>query len=205
MAENQKTYVVQPGDAGNYILAELETAEGVYKCQSQQVKLVPQDYFGPRLVYWRDEEAAVDQGGTLGVLLKDRPGVLQYRFRWLVGQQEIGTGQFIQLSRYLSGKRIVVSVQASFLRPGAEALEEDVGELELNPGTMQLIVNRAPNGQLNDGVREEIEKHGLKLLGVLPQDETVYEADCEGKPSAKVPENSPIKAALREMMKKLQL
>ena len=50
------------------------------------MKLVPQDYFGPRLVYWRDEEAAVDQGGTLGVLLKDRPGVLQYRFRWLVGQ-----------------------------------------------------------------------------------------------------------------------
>ena len=49
---------------------------------------------------------------------------------------------------------------------------------------MQLIVNRAPNGQLNDGVREEIEKHRLKLLGVLPQDETVYEADCEGKPSA---------------------
>lgn len=66
------------------------------------------------------------------MLLKDRPGVLQYRFRWRVGQQEIGTGQFIQLSRYLSGKRIVVSVQAAFLRPGTEALEEDVGELELN-------------------------------------------------------------------------
>ena len=87
----------------------------------------------------------------------------------------------------------------------AARIAEMVGELELNPGTMQLIVNRAPNGQLNDGVREEIEKHGLKLLGVLPQDETVYEADCEGKPSAKVPENSPIKEALREMMKKLQL
>ena len=87
----------------------------------------------------------------------------------------------------------------------AARIAEMVGELELNPGTMQLIVNRAPNGQLNDGLREEIEKHGLKLLGVLPQDETVYEADCEGKPSAKVPENSPIKEALREMMKKLQL
>ena len=50
-----------------------------------------------------------------------------------------------------------------------------------------------------------IKKFGLELVGVLPQDETVYEADCEGKPSAKVPENSPIKEALREMMKKLQL
>ena len=87
----------------------------------------------------------------------------------------------------------------------AGRLAEMIRDLELKPGVMKLIVNRAPNGQLNDGVREEIEKHGLKLLGVLPQDETVYEADCEGKPSAKVPEDSPVKVALREMMKKLQL
>ena len=40
-----------------------------------------------------------------------------------------------------------------------------------------------PMGQLDDGVREEIEKHGLKLLGVLPQDEAVYRCDCAGEPS----------------------
>ena len=87
----------------------------------------------------------------------------------------------------------------------AARIAEMVDELQLKPGAMKLIVNRAPGGQLNASVLEEIEKHGLDLVGVLPQDETVYEYDCEGKPSAKVPENSPIKEALREMMKKLQL
>ena len=84
-------------------------------------------------------------------------------------------------------------------------IAEMVEELELKPGRMGLIVNRAPNGVLNDGVKEEIEKHGLNLIGVLPQDETVYEYDCDGKPSSKVPEDSPVKVALQAIMKSLNL
>ena len=70
---------------------------------------------------------------------------------------------------------------------------------------MRLIVNRAPKGELNEGVREEIEKHGLDLVGVLPQDDAVYEADCEGRPSSKIPDGSPMKQALRGIMQKLDL
>jgi cell fate regulator YaaT (PSP1 superfamily) len=50
---------------------------------------------------------------------------------------------------------------------------------------------------------EKIEKHGLELAGVLPQDELVYEADWKGEPSAKVPETSEIKKALAEVLKTL--
>ena len=78
-----------------------------------------------------------------------------------------------------------------------------VNELELKPCTMKLIVNRAPGGRLNDGVKEEIEKHGLDLIGVLPQDDLVYEFDCDGKPSAKVPEDAPIKVALNSIVAQL--
>ena len=84
-------------------------------------------------------------------------------------------------------------------------IAEMVDELGLKPGKMGLIVNRAPNGVLNDGVREEIEKHGLTLFGVLPQDETVYEYDCEGKPSSQVPESAPVKQALAGIMNRLNL
>ena len=84
-------------------------------------------------------------------------------------------------------------------------IAEMVKELNLKPGTMKLIVNRAPNGELNAGVREEIEKHGLELAGVLPQDDNVYEADCEGRPSAKIPDGSPMKQALRGVMQSLNL
>lgn len=80
-----------------------------------------------------------------------------------------------------------------------------VEELKLRPDTMGLIVNRAPNGVLNDGVKEEIAAQGLNLLGVLPQDEAVYEADCDGKPSAKLPDSSPMKQALSALLTNLSL
>ena len=80
-----------------------------------------------------------------------------------------------------------------------------IRDLELKPANLQLIVNRAPNGELNQGVLEEIQKHDLPLLGVLPQDELVYQYDCDGKPSSQVPDDLPVKAALHEIMRKLNL
>ena len=89
-------------------------------------------------------------------------------------------------------------------------LSDDGGEncsslLPVKPGELGLIVNRAPMGQLDDGVRQEIEKHGLKLLGVLPQDEAVYRCDCAGEPSAKLPDSNPVKTALRGILEHLAL
>ena len=76
-------------------------------------------------------------------------------------------------------------------------------ELGLKPGEMKLIVNRAPGGVLGEGILEEIKVQGLDLLGVLPQDETVYKYDAGGLPSAKVPDDSPVKAALKDIILKL--
>ena len=50
-------------------------------------------------------------------------------------------------------------------RRGVQAvarIAEMVGEMNLNPGRMGLIVNRAPGGVLDDGIREEIEKHPVR-------------------------------------------
>ena len=93
-------------------------------------------------------------------------------------------------------------------RRGVQAvgrIAEMIRELELKPGTMKLIINRAPGGKLNAGVAEEIKRYDLDLVGVLPQDELVYEYDCEGKPSSQVPDSAPVKQALEEIMRKLGL
>lgn len=93
-------------------------------------------------------------------------------------------------------------------RRGVQAvgrIAQMVRDLGLAPGQTKLIVNRAPEGTLTAGVAEEIEKHGLELAGVLPQDQAVYEADCDGKPSAYVPDQTPIKRALSEIIRKLDL
>ena len=84
-------------------------------------------------------------------------------------------------------------------------IAEMIDEMELKPGRMGLIVNRAPGGVLDDGIREEIEKHGLNLLGVLPQDDAVYRCDCAGQPSAKLPQNNPVKEALAGILQSIGL
>ena len=93
-------------------------------------------------------------------------------------------------------------------RRGVQAvarLAEMIQEMNLNPGQMGLIVNRAPGGVLDDGIKAEIEKHGLTLFGVLPQDEAVYRCDCDGEPSARLPENDPMKVALQGILKSIGL
>jgi len=82
----------------------------------------------------------------------------------------------------------------------AGRLAQLVGELNLKPGVMKLVVNRAPGGELSAGILEEIAIQKLDLIGVLPQDETVYDYDSDGKPSSNVPEDAPIKIALDKII-----
>lgn len=80
-----------------------------------------------------------------------------------------------------------------------------IEECGLKPKQMGLIVNRAPEGKLNEGTLEEIQKQGLNLLGVVPQSETVYEYDCDGKPTVTLPEDSPVRKAMADIIAKLNL
>lgn len=80
-----------------------------------------------------------------------------------------------------------------------------IEELNLKPQKMGLIVNRAPEGTLDAGTMEEIEKQNLNLLGVVPHDDMVYQFDCDGKPAVQLPGDSPVRAALKEIVEKLGL
>ena len=78
-------------------------------------------------------------------------------------------------------------------------------ELNFKPKTVGLIVNRAPEGKLDAGTMEEVEKQGLTLLGVVPQDQDVYQYDCDGKPIVRLPKDSPVRRALHDIVQKLGL
>ena len=93
-------------------------------------------------------------------------------------------------------------------RRGVQAvgrIAELIKECDMHPSQVGLIINRAPGGVLNEGPKEEIEKQGLHLLGVVPQDETVFEYDCDGTPTPQLPEDSPVKKAIREIVDNLGL
>ena len=63
----------------------------------------------------------------------------------------------------------------------------------------------SPEGKLDDGTKEEIEKQNLTLLGVVPMDNTVYRFDCDGRPMVELPQDSPVRSALRGIVEKLGL
>ena len=126
-------------------------------------------------------------------------------YRYMVVDNEAGLEH---ISRGLLPHVDTMLLISDCSRRGIQAvgrIAEMIREMNLNPGEMKLIVNRAPNGELNPGVMDEIKKFGLELAGVLPQDETVYEYDCEGKPSSKVPDDTPVKQALKAVMQELKL
>ena len=76
-------------------------------------------------------------------------------------------------------------------------------ELELDVKRMGLIVNRAPNGILSDGINEEINIQKLELLGVIPMDDTIYKYDTDGKPLVQIPANSPARESLGKIISSL--
>ena len=69
----------------------------------------------------------------------------------------------------------------------------------------QTEQHRRRDRQHADQGKTQINKYGLQLAGVLPQDDTVYTYDCEGKPSSQVPDTAPVKKALAAIMQELKL
>jgi CO dehydrogenase maturation factor len=80
-----------------------------------------------------------------------------------------------------------------------------IGELGLTISRAGLIVNRAPGGVLNEGILEEIRLQNLDLIGVLPQDDCIYDYDAAGKPTTALPSDTPVRKALAGIIEKLGL
>lgn len=130
---------------------------------------------------------------------------LQSHYPYVVVDNEAGMEH---ISRGILPKVDTLILVSDCSRRGVQAagrIAELAKDCNLNPKTMGLIVNRAPGGKLNSGTLEEIEKQGLTLLGVVPHDDQVYEYDCEGKPTVELPDSSPVRVALDEIINRLDL
>lgn len=138
-------------------------------------------------------------------LLQSQLQKLQNSYPYIIVDNEAGMEH---ISRgILPGMEMAILV-SDCSRRGVQAagrIKELIAECDMRPKKIGLIINRAPNGQINDGTREEIEKQGLDLLGIVPQDELVYQYDCDGTPTVQLPADSPVRAALKEIVAKLGL
>ena len=126
-------------------------------------------------------------------------------YRYIVVDNEAGLEH---LSRGVLPQVDTILLVSDCSRRGVQAagrLAEMIVDLKLGAKEVGLIINRAPEGELNPGVQEEINKYGMTLMGVVPHDSAVYEYDAEGRPSVTVPQDSPVKQAVRRIFDRLTL
>ena len=130
---------------------------------------------------------------------------LQSNYPYVVVDNEVGMEH---ISRGLIPTMEIAILVSDCSRRGVQAagrIAALMKELNFKPKTVGLIVNRAPEGKLDAGTMEEVEKQGLTLLGVVPQDQDVYQYDCDGKPIVRLPKDSPVRSALHDIVQKLGL
>lgn len=130
---------------------------------------------------------------------------LQSHYPYVVVDNEAGMEH---ISRGLIPTMEIAILVSDCSRRGVQAagrIATLMKELNFKPKTVGLIVNRAPEGKLDEGTMEEVEKQGLTLLGVVPQDQDVYQYDCDGKPIVRLPKDSPVRSALHDIVQKLGL
>ena len=138
-------------------------------------------------------------------LLQTQIQKLQNNYPYIVVDNEAGMEH---ISRGILPQMDTAILVSDCSRRGVQAagrIKDLMNELHFKPSQIGLIVNRAPEGKLDDGKMEEIRKQGLDLLGVVPQDQGVYQFDCDGKPIVQLPADSPVRAALRDIVDKLKL
>ena len=130
---------------------------------------------------------------------------LQSNYPYVVVDNEAGMEH---ISRGLIPTMEIAILVSDCSRRGVQAagrIAALMKELNFKPKTGGLIVNRAPEGKLDAGTMEEVEQQGLTLLGVVPQDQDVYQYDCDGKPIVRLPKDSPVRSALHDIVQKLGL
>lgn len=136
-------------------------------------------------------------------LLQTQLSKYSSRYKYMVVDNEAGMEH---ISRGLLPNVDVIILVSDCSRRGVQAvgrIARLVHDLGMKPKKMGLIINRAPDGVLDPGTAEEVEKQGLELWGVIPQDEMVYRFDCDGEPTSKLPDDSKARKAFDGVVDKI--
>lgn len=122
-------------------------------------------------------------------------------YRWVVMDNEAGMEHLSR--RTTHNMDVMFTVTDSSVRgiQAAKRIEDLVGEMRLNIGKIALIVNRV-DGELSEVTRNEIDRLGLTLAGVVPSDPNVYAFDLEGKPTFQLPDDSAACRAVADILER---
>ena len=138
-------------------------------------------------------------------ILREQTDRLSDSYEYLVIDNEAGMEHLSRKTTKHIDKLLLVTDCSRRSVQAVARIRDLAKELKLSVGDIHLIVNKVPNGILNDGIKEEIAKHNLDLIGVVPMDDMIYEYDSSGRPLVNLPEDSKSKIAINEIIDKLEL
>ena len=138
------------------------------------------------------------------VILRKYIDILTRNYPYVVLDNEAGMEH---VSRRLSDHIDLMLIVSDYSLKGVKAagrIRELTQELKLEVGKQFLVINRAPE-HLDTSIREEVEKQGLNLLGVIPVDEEVFQYDLKGTPIMSLPDESKAVKVVNELMNRVIL
>jgi CO dehydrogenase maturation factor len=128
---------------------------------------------------------------------------LEKNYSYLLVDNEAGMEH---LSRRSSGRVDMLLMVTDYALRGLRAvgrINEMLGDLKLDVKHKGLIVNRAPK-ELSQAFLDEVERIGVPIFCILPDDENLLEFDMTQRSLLDLPDDSKAVKAVGEMMKKVQ-
>lgn len=138
-------------------------------------------------------------------ILKTQLASLSGNYDYLVIDNEAGMEH---LSRGVIKDIDLLFLVSDCSRRGIQAagrIKQLAKDLKIKVKNIFLIVNKAPQGEINDGIKSEIKNQDLDLIGVVPMDTNIYEYDSNGTPLVKLPKDSLARKSLETILSKVEI
>ncbi|UCD77984.1 MAG: AAA family ATPase [Desulfobacterales bacterium] len=97
------------------------------------------------------------------------------------------------ISRLTTKNVDILLIVADTSRRGLQAalrIDDLARSLNIGVGKSYVVINQLKDG-LSEKALEMIKAGGLELAGTVPEDDTIYEYDLNGRPTIEMPEDSP--------------
>jgi CO dehydrogenase maturation factor len=135
---------------------------------------------------------------SLDKLVKD------YRYDYIVMDCEAGMEH---ISRQTTRDVDVLLIMSDPTMKGittAARMNKLIRELRSNVGKIGLIVNRVKD-QLSSEIQKAIAESNLQVVALIPEDPYVAGLEMKGNPVTELPEDSPLRSKVREIVETLRL
>jgi CO dehydrogenase maturation factor len=114
---------------------------------------------------------------------------LTANYPYLVMDNEAGMEHISRLTTRNVDILLVVSDTSRRGLQAAFRINKLAQSLNIGVGKSFLIINQA-KGELSGKIMDIVEKESIELAGIIPEDDTVYDFDLDGRPTVDMPKDS---------------